>query len=158
MTSGNGAYCPLNMLRMTQNECARHRPRPEDARDGAPGITLPARSKSGSSRRDADASLREAVGQRNRTQVVAFMQHPRRFRLSKCIMEYSQSVLRRVPLESVDLEVAEVVGLRVADPYAVDRQFDASALDIFLAPVRASPEYIAADEAQVCSPQVPIKD
>src|SRR5216684_2688921 len=46
MTSGNGAYCPLNMLRMTQNECARHRSRREDAEDCAPGFALPARSKS----------------------------------------------------------------------------------------------------------------
>src|SRR6267378_910888 len=47
MTSGNGAYCPLNMLRMTRNECARHRSRREDAEDCAPGFGLPARSKSG---------------------------------------------------------------------------------------------------------------
>src|SRR5712672_2122343 len=46
MTSGNGAYCPLNMSRTAQNECARHRSRRVDAEDDAPGFTLPARSKS----------------------------------------------------------------------------------------------------------------
>src|ERR1700687_32508 len=106
----------------------------------------------------ADAPLREAVGQRNRTQVVAVMQHSRRFRLSKCIMEYSQSILRRIPLKSVDLEVAEGGGLSGAGMLDVDRELDAGPLDIFFAPVRASPAYIAPDETLVRSPQVAIKD
>src|SRR5258705_11655741 len=57
-----------------------------------------------------NAPLREAVGQRNRTQVLAFAQHPRRFRLSKCIMEYPQPILRRVVRKSGDFEGAEAVG------------------------------------------------
>src|SRR5260221_3764520 len=106
----------------------------------------------------ADAPLREAVGQRDRTQIVAVTQPPRRFRLSKCMMEYSRSILRRVSPQGVDLEVAEMVGLRVADAFAVDRQLDQSALDVFFASVRAGMKYIAADEALVCAPQVAVED
>src|SRR5260221_10156801 len=35
MTSGNGAYCPANMSRPVQKECAQYRPRREGAADGA---------------------------------------------------------------------------------------------------------------------------